>query len=91
MDEFTLIDQLVEALNGQDRGPAVFCWAPAMMRAAARCRRASSWLASIDNLVADVHFPQSAPPLLIGYRAMMVSLSDLAAMGARPSCTHWWG
>ncbi|MDT8894913.1 thiamine-phosphate kinase [Halomonas sp. I1] len=38
---------------------------------------------SVDTSVADVHFPASAPPDAIGHRALAVSLSDLAAMGAR--------
>ncbi|WP_281648780.1 thiamine-phosphate kinase [Parendozoicomonas sp. Alg238-R29] len=39
---------------------------------------------SIDTLVADVHFPASGDPFLIGYRSLAVSVSDLAAMGATP-------
>lgn len=39
---------------------------------------------SMDTLVADVHFPASADPYLLGCRALAVNLSDLAAMGARP-------
>lgn len=38
---------------------------------------------SVDTSVADVHFPSDAPPHAIGHRALAVSLSDLAAMGAR--------
>ncbi|WP_016856624.1 thiamine-phosphate kinase, partial [Halomonas smyrnensis] len=38
---------------------------------------------SVDTSVADVHFPADAPPRAIGHRALAVSLSDLAAMGAR--------
>ncbi|TFH86546.1 thiamine-phosphate kinase [Billgrantia azerbaijanica] len=37
---------------------------------------------SVDTSVADVHFPAQAPPEAIGHRALAVSLSDLAAMGA---------
>ncbi|MCX4025976.1 thiamine-phosphate kinase [Endozoicomonas sp. SM1973] len=40
---------------------------------------------SIDTLVADVHFPAEAAAEQIGYRALAVSVSDLAAMGATPS------
>ncbi len=40
---------------------------------------------SIDTLVADVHFPAEAAAEQIGYRALAVSVSDLAAMGAKPS------
>lgn len=39
---------------------------------------------SVDTLVADVHFPANADPALIAQRALCVSLSDLAAMGADP-------
>lgn len=39
---------------------------------------------SMDTLVADVHFPSSADPALIGARALSVNLSDLAATGAKP-------
>ncbi|MEJ2130665.1 MAG: thiamine-phosphate kinase [Gammaproteobacteria bacterium] len=39
---------------------------------------------SVDSLVAGIHFPVGAPPALGGYRALAVSLSDLAAMGAKP-------
>ncbi len=38
---------------------------------------------SVDTSVAGVHFPADAPPAAIGHRALAVSLSDLAAMGAR--------
>ncbi|MCC5883100.1 MAG: thiamine-phosphate kinase [Halomonas sp.] len=37
---------------------------------------------SVDTSVANVHFPADAPAEAIGYRALAVSLSDLAAMGA---------
>jgi thiamine-monophosphate kinase len=39
---------------------------------------------SVDTSVADVHFPADAPAEAIGHRALAVSLSDLAAMGAEP-------
>ena len=39
---------------------------------------------STDTLVAGVHFPQGADPLLLGQRALAVAASDLAAMGASP-------
>lgn len=38
----------------------------------------------IDTLVGDVHFPANLPPDAVGYRAVAVNLSDIAAMGARP-------
>lgn len=39
---------------------------------------------STDTLVAGVHFPQACDPFLLGQRALAVSVSDLAAMGAEP-------
>lgn len=42
-------------------------------------------VAAIDTLVAGVHFPAGSPPASIGYRALAVNLSDLAAMGASPA------
>lgn len=38
----------------------------------------------IDTLVAGVHFPHGIDPFDIGYRAVAVNLSDIAAMGGRP-------
>jgi thiamine-monophosphate kinase len=40
---------------------------------------------AIDTLVADRHFPADAAPFDIGYKALAVNLSDLAAMGAEPA------
>ena len=39
---------------------------------------------STDTLVAGVHFFANTEPYLIGYKALAVNLSDLAAMGAQP-------
>lgn len=55
---------------------------------------------STDTLVAGVHFPADANGRLLGQRALAVSVSDLAAMGAMPLaftlaltlpdvCTDW--
>ena len=38
----------------------------------------------IDTLVEGVHFPSGFNPADIGYRAVAVNLSDIAAMGAEP-------
>ena len=40
---------------------------------------------SSDTLIADVHFPAATDPAAIGYKALAVNLSDLAAMGALPA------
>lgn len=38
----------------------------------------------VDTLVETVHFPASVAPADLGYRAVAVNLSDIAAMGGRP-------
>jgi thiamine-monophosphate kinase len=38
-----------------------------------------------DTLVAGVHFPLGTTPKAIGHKAVAVNLSDIAAMGAKPS------
>ncbi len=40
---------------------------------------------SIDTLISGVHFPVNTPPQDIGFKALAVNLSDLAAMGATPA------
>lgn len=40
---------------------------------------------SSDTLVSGVHFPQHTSAFDIGYKALAVNLSDLAAMGAMPA------
>lgn len=39
---------------------------------------------SLDTLVEGVHFPSECDPFSLGYRALAVNLSDIAAMGAEP-------
>ncbi len=40
---------------------------------------------AMDTIVVGVHFPEGTDPADIGYRALAVNLSDLAAMGAQPA------
>lgn len=40
---------------------------------------------AMDTIVDGVHFPGGTPASDIGYRALAVNLSDLAAMGAQPA------
>jgi thiamine-monophosphate kinase len=43
---------------------------------------------SVDTMVSGVHFPEDCFPEDVGFRALAVAASDLAAMGARPlACT----
>ncbi len=39
---------------------------------------------AVDTLVDGVHFPVGSDPADVGYKAVAVNLSDLAAMGAKP-------
>src|SRR5690606_25660030 len=39
---------------------------------------------AMDTLVRGVHYPPDTPPADIGWKALAVNLSDLAAMGAEP-------
>lgn len=41
--------------------------------------------ATVDTIVAGVHFPEQTPARAVGHRALAVNLSDLAAMGAHPA------
>ena len=41
---------------------------------------------SVDALVEGVHFPRNYRPDYLGWRALAVAASDLAAMGADPEC-----
>ncbi|HKP72763.1 MAG TPA: thiamine-phosphate kinase, partial [Pyrinomonadaceae bacterium] len=47
-------------------------------------RTGSDSVVTADLLVEDIDFRRTTPPLDIGYKALAVSLSDIAAMGARP-------
>jgi thiamine-monophosphate kinase len=40
---------------------------------------------ALDTIVDGVHFPQGSDSFSVGYRALAVNLSDIAAMGAQPS------
>ena len=83
VDEFALIDIIVEAMGDRAQGEWVRL-GPGDDAAVIATTPGFDQVASIDVLVPDVHFPAQAPAFLIGYRALMISLSDLAAMGATP-------
>ena len=42
-------------------------------------------VSATDTIVAGVHFPDDLAPEHVGYRALAVNLSDMAAMGAAPA------
>ncbi len=83
MDEFELIDRLIEILGDNTRGPHILL-GPGDDAALIEAPAGTLAVASIDTLVGGVHFPLDAPADLVGYRSVGVSLSDLAAMGADP-------
>src|SRR5687767_10890446 len=56
--------------------------------AVVRVPQGDELIAASDTIVSGVHFPPDLTPELIGYRALAVNLSDMAAMGAAPAwCT----
>jgi len=83
MDEFELIDRLIAILGDVARGGRVLL-GPGDDAALIETPPNTLAVATIDTLVAGVHFPPAAPADLIGIRALGVSVSDLAAMGADP-------
>lgn len=46
--------------------------------------RGQHLVATLDALVAGVHFPANTPPGDVAFKSIAVNLSDLAAMGAQP-------
>ncbi|MFT4100148.1 MAG: thiamine-phosphate kinase [Burkholderiaceae bacterium] len=57
---------------------------PASPRASAGRQRNAGFAVSTDMLVAGRHFFEDVQPGALGHKTLAVSLSDLAAMGARP-------
>jgi thiamine-monophosphate kinase len=56
--------------------------------AVVRVAPGSELVVATDTLVAGIHFPLQMAPEHVGYRALVVNLSDVAAMGSSPAwCT----
>ena len=83
LSEFEIIDAIVAGLGDRAAGEWITL-GPGDDAAVIAASPGLSQVASIDTLLPDVHFPIAAPAQLIGYRSLMVSFSDLAAMGAIP-------
>ena len=85
MGEFELIRRYFQPLadgTGQDQlllGPGDDC-------AIQRVSPGLDLVFSVDTLVEGVHFPSGYSPDYLGWRALAVAVSDLAAMGASPVC-----
>jgi thiamine-monophosphate kinase len=82
VNEFELIDEIVRTLGAAARGGVI---GPGDDCCAIRPPQGELLISSIDTLVSGVHFPADAPGNPVGYRSIMVALSDLAAMGATPA------
>lgn len=81
MNEFELIDVAIAELGSAAAGEWVRT-GPGDDSAVTAVPPGMDLVSSVDALVGGVHFPLTAGAELIGYRALMVSASDLAAMGA---------
>jgi thiamine-monophosphate kinase len=82
VNEFELIDEILAVLGPSAEGGVI---GPGDDCAVIAPPPGELLVSSIDTLVGGVHFPMTAPGRLAGYRAIMVSVSDLAAMGAQPA------
>ena len=84
MDEFDLIDAMVEILGDAATGTGVVV-GPGDDAAVVDVPAGHQLVVSTDTLVAGRHFPENGQADAIGYRSMAVATSDLAAMGATPA------
>jgi thiamine-monophosphate kinase len=83
LGEFGLIERIRRASRGQPKAQVVLGIGDDA--ALIRPRAGEDLVVSADTLVEDVHFRwRTQPASRIGQRALIVNLSDLAAMGARP-------
>ena len=83
--EPSLEDRLIASVfarHGSD-GESVLT-GPGDDAAVVRCAPGDNLIITTDTLNEGVHFPAGTPAHAIGHRVLAVSLSDLAAMGARP-------
>jgi thiamine-monophosphate kinase len=81
MTEFELIDLFTRELPLRGPGVVVGVGDDA---AALAPPRGELLVATADAVVEGVHFDRRFPPRDVGWKALAVNLSDLAAMGARP-------
>ena len=81
MTEFGVIEKYFAGLSPGGRGVMLGVGDDAALLAAAAD---SHLVVTTDSLVSGVHFFPDADPADIGYKALAVNLSDMAAMGAEP-------
>lgn len=82
MDEFALINQFFKSISSERSDVILGIGDDA---AILEVPKGQQLLVSSDTLVADVHFCTHWDPYDIAYKAVMVNISDIAAMGGRPS------
>ena len=83
LGEFELIGTILEALSDTTSGDGIVV-GPGDDCAVVEVPPCHELIVTTDVLVEGRHFPKNSRPDLIGYRAVAVNLSDLAAMGAEP-------
>ena len=82
MGEFELIDRFFSQLGARRRDVALGVGDDAALL---NVPAGQQLVACVDTLVAGRHFPADTAASDIGWRALAVNLSDLAAMGATPT------
>jgi len=82
MREFDLVAQLTERLRARRGDTRLAIGDDAAVIAPPSGQEVA---VTIDTLIAGRHFPADTPAFDIGYKALAVNLSDLAAMGAQPA------
>lgn len=83
--EFQLIDQLETSANRRAAGSRSLLTGIGDDAAVVRLLKGRDVVITCDMLVEDVDFRQKwMPPSMLGHKALAVSLSDIAAMGASP-------
>ncbi|MGM0769434.1 MAG: thiamine-phosphate kinase [Pseudomonadota bacterium] len=85
MGEFELIRRYFAPLAGRGRSDSLLL-GPGDDCAIERVGVGNDLVFSVDTLVEGVHFPAGYDPRHLGWRALAVAASDLAAMGAHPVC-----
>ncbi len=81
LGEFNLIERYFSRQAGRDDVALAVGDDAALLRP----KPGQALVVSVDTLLSGVHFPESTAPADIGYKALAVNLSDLAAMGAEPA------
>lgn len=81
--EFALIDRFFAAAGGEGRDDVILGIGDDA--ALVRVPAGHELVVAADTIVAGAHFPREFPAEAIGYRALAVNLSDMAAMGAAPA------